>query len=159
MKHEAYWISPRGRILPVTGQVVTHIRAVIKTPSQFGLSREAILKAYRNHQEPLGLEGKARQEIMAGLLKKGWIRIRYVPRGQYFTIQAWTIEKPRLKHLRVWARKLTDGRIDQLKAPAYHLRIITQQDDETWAGAIFDLLNIQARRGRNTLRHLILADS
>ncbi|MBI5805806.1 hypothetical protein HZA73_07150 [candidate division TA06 bacterium] len=140
MKYEAYWISPRGRIIPVTGQVVTHIRAVIKNPARFGLSREAILEAYKRHREPLGLEGKARQEIMAGLLRKGWIRLRYVPRGQYFTVQARTMARPRLLHLRAWAQKVTDGQIDQLDAQGYHLRIVTQQTDEAWTGSIKDFL-------------------
>lgn len=141
MRYEAYWISPSGRIIPVTGQVATHIRAVIKNPAQFGLSREAVLKAYRSHQEPLGLEGKARQEIMAGLLRKGWVRLRYVPRGHGFTIQTGSLKALQQRNLRAWARMVANGELDTLDADAVHLNIITECPQEAYRGSLRSFLD------------------
>ncbi len=157
MKYEAYWISPRGRIIPVTGQVATHIRAVIKNPAQFGLSRETVQKAYRRHQEPLGLEGKARQEIMAGLLRKGWVRLRFVPKAHGFTIQTGSLKARQQSHLRAWARKVTNEELDTLDAGAVHLNIITECPQESYRGSLRSFLDRErpnsSPRRRTSLGH------
>jgi hypothetical protein len=70
----AQWINPRGQILDTSDDI--HISFVIKNPEKFGTSLEAIYHTYAKHQEEIGREGKAREEIMAGILKRGWIRTR-----------------------------------------------------------------------------------
>jgi hypothetical protein len=94
MKYEAYWISPRGLIVPVEGTATTHIAMIWKNPGFFGLGRDELLAVHRKHGERPGLEGKARQEIMAGLLRQGWIRIRFVPKTQAFTVQTGLLVDP-----------------------------------------------------------------
>ena len=69
----AYWVSPQGKIFDVG---TNHIDAVIKNPKAFGLTSEKIQAAYDKHGEELGREGKAREEIILDLVKKGWVRIR-----------------------------------------------------------------------------------
>lgn len=69
----AYWISPRGEVLPVT---TNHIGIVIKYPKKFGYTTEKIKEIYDKYGERMGMEGKAREEIIIDLIKKGFIRIR-----------------------------------------------------------------------------------
>jgi hypothetical protein len=74
MDARAHWISPAGEVLPVQRK---HINEVITNPSRFGMSREQIEEVYARHHEPLGLEGKAREEIIVTLVDRGWIRVRH----------------------------------------------------------------------------------
>ncbi len=53
-----------------------HINAVLDHPEVFGFKREELEEIYRQEGEPLGLEGRARERIMAMAVKKGWIRVR-----------------------------------------------------------------------------------
>lgn len=57
----AFWISPRGEVLPV---VTSHIAAVIEDPATFRLTLGQIEDIYSRHREPVGLEGHAREEIL-----------------------------------------------------------------------------------------------
>jgi len=66
-------ISPNGEIVSVGD---THIDAIIKNPSKFGLSASEIEKTYEKYNEPMGIEGKAREEIIINVVKRGWIRVR-----------------------------------------------------------------------------------
>ena len=87
MDEKAYWISPEGEILPVG---TSHVREVIGNPGRFGITREQIEEAYKKYREPLGLEGRAREEIIRTIINKGWIRIRDY--GQYLSAQAYSME-------------------------------------------------------------------
>lgn len=80
---EAYFISPRGYVIPVLNG--THIAEVIQNPKVFGLTSESIADAYKRHDETLGHEGFARDEILTELLKIGWIRARI--KGGYLYCQ------------------------------------------------------------------------
>ncbi|HPS30826.1 MAG TPA: hypothetical protein PLZ43_11260 [bacterium] len=84
MRREAYWISPEGTVITVNTK---HINEVISHPEVFGLTIEAIRAVYEKYDEPMGLEGKAREEIMTGLILKGWIRIRWKDRVYSYTVQ------------------------------------------------------------------------
>lgn len=81
---EAYWITPYGKIMEVDAR---HINAIIRNPELFGLTREEIVEIYKRHKEPMGWEGKAREEIILELVKRGWIRIRhYRTRNDHWSI-------------------------------------------------------------------------
>ncbi len=68
MINTAYWISPKGEIIPVSGPSGScHIQAVINNPQTFGLDLDYIKDVYDKHNEELGSEGKAREEIILGL--------------------------------------------------------------------------------------------
>lgn len=73
MDTRAFWISPEGYVMPVE---LSHISMVIRDPEKFGLTTQDIKAAYRKHNEPVGLEGKAREELIVALLGRGWIRVR-----------------------------------------------------------------------------------
>jgi hypothetical protein len=69
----AFWISPQREVLLVKS---CHVATVISHPETFGLTLESITECYARHGEPLGMEGKARTEIILQLVELGWIRIR-----------------------------------------------------------------------------------
>ena len=74
----AYFISYRGRIIPVTQG--KHIDQIISEPATFGLALKDIVAAFKRHSETLGHEGVARNEIIEGLFRKGWVRVRFEER-------------------------------------------------------------------------------
>ena len=159
MKHEAYWISPRGEIAPVEGTAASHITTIGKNPGFFGLTRKQYQAEHQKQGERLGIEGRAREIIMKALLEKGWIRIRYVPKTLCFTVQTAALNRPRLMgHLLDWALKTTDGRIDSLDPDTLRLKIISLKARECWSGSLGDFISRQRAAktapGRTRLVHL-----
>lgn len=71
---EGFWLSPYGEAVRAAP---THIYVVDNHPEKFGLSREEIDKWYAKYGEARGTEGKAREEILRELIRRGWVRIRY----------------------------------------------------------------------------------
>lgn len=89
MLFQAYWLHNSGDLVPVE---TIHIAEVIKNPLRFGYPREQIEVIYSELNEPLGHEGKAREQIMIDLIKNhGWIRVRFKP-GK----DLWVVELSRL---------------------------------------------------------------
>ena len=76
----AFWLTPAGEARLV---VTSHISSVIQDPASFGRTLDEITEAYENHSEPLGIEGKAREEIIKLLVSRGFIRVRRYPRNGY----------------------------------------------------------------------------
>jgi hypothetical protein len=70
----AYFIHPYG------GQVIyvphSHISLVISNPEKFQLNFDYIKTIYEKYGEKIGLEGRARREILLHLIDQGFIRIR-----------------------------------------------------------------------------------
>lgn len=83
-KHNAYWISPKGQTIDVP---ITHIDTILKSPKKFGLTKDYLVKKYEEYGERLGVEGEARGKIMLDLMKKGWVRVRYIPKNDSWTLQ------------------------------------------------------------------------
>jgi hypothetical protein len=104
MKYEAYWISTRGTVVPVQH---THIETVSGDPRRFGLTTREIQAVYDKHSEKIPHEGYARAEIMAGLMKKGWIRIRHRKRGDSFTMELAGLTESAKRRLKKWASGIT----------------------------------------------------
>lgn len=71
---EAYFISPRGNILPIFHG--SHISEVIAEAKTYGLTSEVIAETYQKHKETMPKEGYARDEVLTELLKNGWVRAR-----------------------------------------------------------------------------------
>jgi len=68
----AYWYK-NGKLISTTG---LHISEIIGNPEAFGLTKKYIEDTYKKYDERMGIEGKAREEIMIEAMKNGWIRIR-----------------------------------------------------------------------------------
>jgi len=67
------WISPTGQYNIVKQ---SHIDDIMNNPSTFGVTAKWVHDLFAKYNEPLGLEGKAREEIILHVLKSGWIRLR-----------------------------------------------------------------------------------
>lgn len=100
---DAYWISPKGEVLQVGG-TKTHIRIVIDNPKKFGETKERIEKDYKKHKESITWEGKAREEIMIRIMKRGWVRIR--ERHNSWTVQVWKMSPKMNDILWMWANTI-----------------------------------------------------
>ncbi len=106
---EAYWISPTGKLLPMS-KMDRHIAEVIKNPKAFGYTIEEIQAIYDKYGETMGsgMEGKAREEILLALVKQGWTRIR-----KYTRPDRWTVNVNRLNNrvkdtLQFWASRMLE---------------------------------------------------
>ncbi len=131
--HKAFWISPRGEKLDVP---LSHIQLVLSDPETFDLNKEELIAIYRKYNEKIGVEGKARGEIMTVLLKKGWVRVRYNPRYDQWTIQTFASSEEIDENIRNWIRLgLSEGFINKLSD--YKLLLI--KDNHISEGKITDL--------------------
>ncbi|MBF0266917.1 MAG: hypothetical protein HQL46_16765 [Gammaproteobacteria bacterium] len=98
--HKAYWINPEGEVWDIGNS--THIMEIIHNPGKFLISKDEIISLYNQHNEKLGIEGKAREVIIHKVLKSGFIRIRLVP-NQYWSISANAWDKQTKLALSKWA--------------------------------------------------------
>jgi hypothetical protein len=96
---DAYWISPVGEMLPVKS---THIEVVVKDPELFGITHDYIKEVYEKYRETIGLEGKARDEIVEGLINKRWMRIRYDKSQDYYIVGFKYFDREQIDYLRKW---------------------------------------------------------
>ena len=94
-----FWISPKGEILSVGTK---HIDMIINSPETFGLTKEQIQQVFQKHNEPMGSEGNAREELMADLLKQGWIRIRKYRRPDFWSVQGGKLDHTFYTHMIEW---------------------------------------------------------
>lgn len=101
---EAYFISPEGVLIPVE---TSHIEMVVQQSSKFDLTKYQVEDCYRRHNEPLGVEGGARNEILAGLIGRGWVHIRRYP--SYWLIQAQELDNRIQGFLRSFAEQAIGG--------------------------------------------------
>ena len=70
----AYFIHPyKGQVIYVPH---SHISLVISNPEKFHLNFGHIKAIYDKYEEKIGLEGRARREILLDLIDRGFIRIR-----------------------------------------------------------------------------------
>lgn len=72
--YERWWISPKGELREVKQE--NHVTEILANPEAFGTTREAVEQAHERHGERLGIEGKARHEVMVKAMEGGWIRVR-----------------------------------------------------------------------------------
>ncbi len=73
LTNAGYWISPRGHCV----HVETHLGAVCAYPECFGTNEAALRAVFLRHSEPWGFACDARREIIAALVRAGWIRARH----------------------------------------------------------------------------------
>jgi len=96
---DAYWVSPFGDMLSVKS---THIDVVIKNPEVFGITHAYIKGVYKKYRETVGLEGKARDEIVEDLINKRWMRIRYDRSQDYYIVGFKFFDEKQIDYLRKW---------------------------------------------------------
>ena len=98
----AYWINPYGQILNIGAG--KHITQVTDAPEKFGVTREYLEAKFKEYGEPWGSEGKAREDIIKDIMKKGFIRIRLYP-NRFWSIQTWDFNKRTRTALQKWAEE------------------------------------------------------
>ena len=103
---DGFWIAPSGDIIQVPK---SHIDMVVANPEKFRMSKEEIKKLYEKYNEPIGHEGKAREEILSDLIKDGWIRIRYIDRTDSFTVQLDRLSERKKNQLYAFASEAIKG--------------------------------------------------
>jgi len=102
----AFFISPEGELINVSN--TSHIRVVINNPERFGLVIEQIRDTYSKYNEKMGIEGKARAEIIMDIIEKGWIHIRKTIRTCWF-VNAWEMNATTTNILSKWANDILKG--------------------------------------------------
>ena len=117
--HDAYWISPNGQIDSVP---TSHIAAIISSPEHFGTTLKEIHEAYTRFNEKLGVEGKAREEIMKKVIARGFIRIRNTGNAGY-SITLQSLDDHTSGMLRQWARALSSDGIDGIVVRDVHTHL------------------------------------
>lgn len=107
----AFWISPSGNIINAG---VNHIDAVIKNPSKFGIKSSYINNLYNKYLEPIGTEGKARENIISELINSGWIRIRRYA-NKFWSVNVKKLDKKTKDYLSQWAIDILETGIGGFK--------------------------------------------
>lgn len=132
MKYKAYWISPYGKIIGVDYK---HIDYISRNPEIFKLSKISIEKAYEAEDEPLGLEGRAREKIMTHVLKGGWIRVRYTDKNGW-VFQPYKLTKKVKDNIWFLIRNLLEKKETGRYASVYILSVSDQKQMNFTAGGI-----------------------
>lgn len=102
VEEDGFWVNGK-KIYTLNGK--THIDYILSNPSKFGLDREYIEKLYSDYSEKLGVEGKAREEIIKDVSKKGWVRIRFYEKRDTWSIQfdKWILRKKTVINFVLWS--------------------------------------------------------
>jgi hypothetical protein len=89
-RNNGYWVYSED-IFDVSKN--THIQFMIDNPELFGLSLNEIALVYNKYNEKLGIEARAREDLIKVAAKRGWIRIRHYTRpNEYWSIQCDSIK-------------------------------------------------------------------
>ncbi|MBP7735456.1 MAG: hypothetical protein KA369_05730 [Spirochaetes bacterium] len=126
---EAFWITPGGEIIPVSK---THIQKVIENPFLFHLTIKDVTDKYIAENEELGVEGRAREQIIKELIMKKYIRIRYYPKKSTWTINTIESNEGILKLLKSWATMIVNNgfsRYDLLNIDLPQKQVIVSIDE------------------------------
>jgi len=102
----AFFISPEGEFINVSNTY--HIQVITDNPAMFGLSLEHIRDTYSKHREKMNVEGKARAEIIKGVIEKGWIHIRKEVKSCWI-INVWKLNETTRDKLALWAQSVLKG--------------------------------------------------
>jgi len=105
---EGYWVSPKGEVLLIRGK---HIQEVFRNPRKFGETEKTLADTYKKYNEPINSEGKAREEVLTRILKRGWLRIR--ERSNSWTVQVWKMTKKLNDALWFWGKTVIGSAYDK----------------------------------------------
>lgn len=61
----AFWISPKGEVL---GSMESHIQQLMMNADKFGLDLDDLRAKFKEYGEPVGFEGRAREDIIKRIL-------------------------------------------------------------------------------------------
>lgn len=155
----SFFLSPRGELVP---SGTKHISAIIKNPRKFGLTRKEINDIYGKHNETIGTEGDAREEIIEKLLKRGWVRLRRYP-NRYWSVTIYRMSRKLKDLLKDWANKMLEGALDfKENDPYMPVRIvspITTYSKKTTISELAETGIYESDEYKKQIYHLILIES
>lgn len=139
MSEYAYWISPKCKIIKPKSR---HILAVVRNPECFGETDKSIQQTFAKYNEPIhsNIEGKAREEILLRVIRRGNIRIRLggTRRNQRWSIQLNKLTPKVNDYLWTWANQvINDG-----TAPDKYADVVIHQigkNDKMTKTSLFDI--------------------
>lgn len=98
----AFWVNPYGEILDIGHG--KHITSITQAPEKFGFTLDEIKDAHEKYGEPMGIEGKAREDLIKDAMQRGFIHIRLYP-NKFWAVNAWRFHKKIKQALSKWAEK------------------------------------------------------
>ena len=75
-----------------------------QAPEKFGFTLDEIKAAHEKYGEPMGIEGKAREDLIKDAMQRGFIHIRLYP-NKFWSVNAWRFHKKIKQALSKWAEK------------------------------------------------------
>jgi len=121
MSPHAYWITPAGLVVC---PAIRHIGTVLCCPEAFGETDATIKATCLRHGEQVSatFEGKARNEILARVIQRGFIRIRkeMTRRSQHWSIQYHLLTPMHHVALSNWAAYVLTTGLDPLADVLLH---------------------------------------
>jgi len=144
----AFWVSPDGEIIEV--KKGKHIAEIISTPKKFGFTSEFVEFVFNNYNEKMGIEGKARKQLMLVLFDNNWIRIR-----KYKAFWSINIKKDAGKlnfYMNQWAKKILKGLHGFKENDPY---IIVKIDQKNQKPKMVEL-KLMAEAGRLIPEHILI---
>ncbi|MEK6793168.1 MAG: hypothetical protein AABZ39_00205 [Spirochaetota bacterium] len=106
MEHDAFFIAPDGEVITVEQK---HISKICDDPVRFGYTKKRLEAVFRKHGETYGSEQFAREEIIADLLRKGWIRVRWYYSEAQLRIQIYRINASAKKRINGFLARSRNG--------------------------------------------------
>jgi len=103
---KAYWITPYGRVIDI-GKLA-HVHYLILNNEEFGISESEIDLAHETYGEAIGVEGKARDELIIEALKKGWVTARFFGgHRSHWTVRVWDFDRYQvMSNIVCWAQEI-----------------------------------------------------
>lgn len=102
----ALWISPKGQAFGFS--VGKHIDAIVENPKKFGYTKEQIDAIYDKYDEKKYIEGKAREELIKSVIRKGFIRLRRY-RNRFWSVNLYDWNSKSKDLLITWAMDIIRG--------------------------------------------------
>jgi hypothetical protein len=98
-----YWVSGK-KVYDLTA--CAHVTFIIEHPDLFHLTAEGVNEVYARHNEAVGMEGSARDELVRHAASQGWIRVKhYTEPYDYWSIQCHETgkQRPDVREFITWA--------------------------------------------------------
>lgn len=124
----AYWISPQGKVLDVG--ISKHIDHIVQHPESFGLTDAEVEAVYAKHNEQVGVEGQAREELILQTVSRGYIRIRFYVNKRWSITLSNINSRTNKNILQKWAQ-LPDVQKD-IHMPVFILDIATEKTNTSY---------------------------
>jgi hypothetical protein len=127
MEGKGFWVKGK-QIIDVGGN--SHITVLWHSPDTFGLSDGMVKALYAKHRETIGIEGRAREELIKLAAANGWIRIRhYLTPHDYWAVQfdSWNKREKEVVAFIKWAiKKNIWSATDEIRFTGYGDRFYKQ---------------------------------